>query len=134
MLREGDVFEIERGDRVYVDLPGHLWPKNYSRAVDDMVADWRVGRCEVTVGDELRGGPSDFLLGKYVVTGTSLSGGGTGMGPHDVYPDGHHVKAQHVVHSNLKIEFYQSGSFTCKLQNKSAIGRATATWSFDPIT
>lgn len=133
MLLEGDVFEIEQGDRVYVYLPAHMWPKNMNRAGDiSLVADWGMAQCEVTVGEELRGGPSDFLLGRYVVTDTSTTGGGIGMGPHDVFPDGYQVKAQHVIHPKLRISFFQSGRFTCLLPNKKATGRATATWSVHP--
>ena len=31
---------------------------------------------------------------EYVVIKTSHEGGGTGMGPHDIYPDGHHIYAK----------------------------------------
>lgn len=47
---------------------------------------------------------------EFVVVETILTGGGTGHGPHDVYPDGHHVVAQEVGGERL-VRFYQSGCF-----------------------
>jgi hypothetical protein len=59
-----------------------------------------------------------FQEGFFVVTETKMDGGGTGHGPHDIYPDGHHVFAQRLNEDGTynehgeKINFYQSGSFT----------------------
>jgi hypothetical protein len=52
----------------------------------------------------------------FVVTGTEMSGGGTGHGPGDIYPDGHGVTAQRITTEGWamgdKVFFRQSGSFT----------------------
>jgi hypothetical protein len=59
--------------------------------------------------------------GQYLVTKTKFTGGGTGMGPHDVFPDGHHVTCKKLgfngkfVEDGLEINFYQSGSFTAMI-------------------
>ena len=54
----------------------------------------------------------------YAVLRTEMTGGGTGHGPHDVYPDGHEVTAVRLSPSHRplkavgrKIKFYQSGCF-----------------------
>lgn len=54
---------------------------------------------------------------EYVVVSAELSGGGTGHGLHDVYPDGWHVTAVPLGTSvefipMSRIVFYQSGCFT----------------------
>lgn len=54
---------------------------------------------------------------EWVVLHTEMSGGGTGHGPHDVYPDGHRVKARRLRPDGTydpdgqEIGFYQSGCF-----------------------
>ena len=66
--------------------------------------------------------------GTFIVVKTAYTGGGTGHGPHDVYPDGHQIKLLPVkvrrgvksgaikkvdINNDAKpIEFYQSGCFT----------------------
>jgi hypothetical protein len=47
---------------------------------------------------------------RWSVSEVKLTGGGTAHGPHDVYPDGHHVKAEN--QKGMTLEFYQSGCFT----------------------
>lgn len=47
----------------------------------------------------------------FVVKRTAFEGGGTAHGPHDVYPDGHHVWAR-PEDGGDEIDFYQSGCFT----------------------
>lgn len=67
-----------------------------------------------------------FILdeGEFVVTKTSFSGGGTGMGDHDVYPSGHHVYCQRLNadgtfnEKGTKVSFYQSGCFTAMIYPK----------------
>ncbi len=88
-LMVNDVFEMKMGDRFYHN-----------------------GR-EVEINQSL----SDFI-GEYVVYSAKMSGGGTGHGPHDVFPDGYHVVAVKLDLTDqyntdgLKIHFYQSGCFT----------------------
>jgi hypothetical protein len=58
------------------------------------------------------------LLGAtWVVIKTSFGGGGCAHGPHDVFPDGHHVVAQRVGGSET-VNFYQSGCFVGMLEPK----------------
>ena len=58
--------------------------------------------------------------GEYVVVRASMEGGGTGMGPHDVYPDGHHVTLRKLHQggsydpSGEKVDFFQGGCFTAQ--------------------
>jgi hypothetical protein len=66
---------------------------------------------------------------KFVVEWTGMDGGGTGHGPHDVYPDGWHVKARRLADDGSYdprgevIEFYQSGCFNCMVEEVSVVGR-----------
>ena len=56
---------------------------------------------------------------KFVVIRASMSGGGTGMGPHDIYPDGWYIEARRLNNDGTDdgkgeiVEFYQTGCFTC---------------------
>lgn len=50
----------------------------------------------------------DLASMRWRVEKVAQSGGGTGMGPHDVYPDGHHVVA---TCGGITLTFYQSGCF-----------------------
>lgn len=66
--------------------------------------------------------------GEYVVVNTALTGGGTGMGSHDTYPDGWHVIAKKLKNGEydndgLTIEFYQSGCFSAMLPDIEPIRR-----------
>jgi hypothetical protein len=47
----------------------------------------------------------------FVVTSTEMSGGGTGMGPHDVFPDGWGVHAVAESDPSFEVFFRQSGCF-----------------------
>lgn len=55
----------------------------------------------------------------YAVLSTTMTGGGTGHGPYDIFPDGHEVTAvllpsissKPTKPSGGKIRFYQSGCF-----------------------
>jgi hypothetical protein len=53
----------------------------------------------------------NFSASDWEVLETKYTGGGTGMGPHDIYPDGHHVRAK-LVGGDVTVEFYQSGYFS----------------------
>ena len=56
--------------------------------------------------------------GEWVVERTAMTGGGTGHGPHDIYPDGWHVTARRLTATGaydptgVTTKFYQSGCFT----------------------
>jgi hypothetical protein len=55
--------------------------------------------------------------GEYVVSSTVMTGGGTGHGQFDVYPDGHQVTLHPIGEDNIvnmqnkPKQFYQSGCF-----------------------
>jgi len=56
--------------------------------------------------------------GEWVVISTTMTGGGTGHGPHDIYPDGHQITCRKLKPNSNEIDwtvkekkFYQSGSF-----------------------
>lgn len=68
------------------------------------------------------------FIGKYVVTHTTFDGGGTGHGRHDTYPDGHHVWCQKLDDPDMKIDFYQSGSFISMIESIDVIGTARQEW------
>lgn len=71
---------------------------------------------------------------KFVVTYTAMGGGGTGHGPHDVYPDGWNVTAQTLKDDGnydpdgLKVQFYQSGCFRCMITDVDPIGKMKAVY------
>jgi hypothetical protein len=59
---------------------------------------------------------------RWVVVATVMTGGGTGHGPHDIYPDGHRLTLRRLLPGTDNIdwatpeeEFYQSGSFVEKV-------------------
>lgn len=72
---------------------------------------------------------------EFVVIRTAFDGGGTGHGPHDVYPDGHHVFCKALKNgkydkNGIEINFYQSGSFTCMIENIIPIRKMTMKLDF----
>ena len=117
-LEEGDLIEIKTGHTVYADVPMHFIYENRK-------GDFSLTRSDVVVeGDFLH------LAGKYVVYKTANDGGGTGHGPHDVYPDGHHVYCERVDDSFVRLDFYQSGYFTAMIEEIETCGRAERKWAF----
>jgi hypothetical protein len=54
--------------------------------------------------------PDAVVDDRWRVTHTESTGGGTGMGPNDVYPDGHRVSAKRVGGKET-LTFYQTGAF-----------------------
>lgn len=127
LLQEGDVFRLEPGDTVYALVPQHFLASNTR-------GDWTVRRGKVTVGGEF-----DYLVGEYLVTKTAMTGGGTGHGPHDVFPDGHQVTAvklptkgapSYVKQVPHEVSFAQTGCFdtTTKMAGKTAIRKGRLQW------
>ena len=127
-LEPGDVIRLCNGHRVSVTLPYHFC---YSNAVGNF--DEKAHKT-VTIGTPTGplGGAMEtgFLAGDYIVTKTDMSGGGTGHGPHDVVPDGHHVTCRHTKHQ-FEVQFYQSGCFNCMVRpgEVEIIGKAKQNWS-----
>lgn len=120
-LETGDVVEIEQGMKIGAKVPKHFCFSN-------RVGDYELCHYTFTVANQFA-----YFAGKYVVTHTALDGGGTGHGPHDVYPNGHHVHCINLDNPNLVIDFYQSGCFTHTIKDIVPIGKATATTSWTYI-
>lgn len=117
-LIEGDVIALGNGHRVYANIPKHFAYKNCK-------GDFSLVKTDVTIG-----GDFEYLAGRYIVTSTSFSGGGTGHGPHDVYPNGHLVKCTSVDGFHV-VSFYQSGCFTAMIEHIIPIGKAKMEWTLD---
>lgn len=120
MLKEGDVIELKKGHQVYADVPEHFLYSN-KRGV------WDLTHGHIVI-DEI----FSYFAGKYVVFKTSTDGGGTGHGPGDVYPDGHHVFCRKV-EGGIPVDFYQSGSFTAMIEDIKPIGKATLSYILDDV-
>lgn len=73
LLTEGDIFKMKKGMCMYSDDPEE-------------------GDIEITAK----------TAGTFVVESTSFSGGGTGHGPHDRYPNGHRVNVASMKDHSLK--------------------------------
>lgn len=122
LLQEGDVIELELGHKVYMKIPDHFIFANTVGRFD------HCSQTEVIIGETKKGWDTSALAGEYIVVSTANTGGGTGHGPGDIYPDGHYVKCVHRNYPLLKVSFYQTGSFTAMITEIKPIGRATATW------
>ena len=128
LLKEGDVIELAKCHTVYAEIPKHF-------AYANKVGCFELTRSETPVGGNKNGLNTDFMVGKWIVTKTSECGGGTGHGPHDIYPDGHLVECERVAGQSydykMKVSFYQTGCFTAMIEEGevNVIGQATAEWS-----
>lgn len=102
ILREGDVIELKEGHTVY---------DKGLRASGEVAL------------------PKDFA-GEYVVYKTAFNGGGTGHGRFDVYPNGHHVYCEKLYepHMGIRVDFYQTGSFTAMIKDIEPVGFARLEW------
>ena len=118
MLKEGDVIELIEGHSVYADVPNHFCYTNCK-------GDFSLTHHNVTIGEEFM-----YLAGKYIVVKTAFEGGGTGHGPGDIFPDGHHVFCE-MAGGDHKVDFYQSGCFTAMIEDIKPIGNAFRTWTLD---
>jgi hypothetical protein len=61
--------------------------------------------------------------GEFVEIDARSAGGGTGHGPHDVYPDGHQIIARKLINGVYDptaptVRFYQSGCFTNQIDEE----------------
>lgn len=72
---------------------------------------------------------------EFVVTSAGMSGGGTGHGPHDVYPDGWGVRAKRLRPDGSydpdgeQVFFYQSGCFTNVLDDARKVREMKMTFA-----
>lgn len=77
--------------------------------------------------------------GQYVVEEAIMAGGGTGHGPHDVYPDGWQVTARKLnpdLTYNPKgkqVRFYQSGCFNCMVPRPRVVGKMERKVTFTKV-
>lgn len=115
LLEVGDVFNIRDGMSVSAHVPQHYVYANRK-------GDFSLTKATVTV-DNMKFG---YIQGTYVVTHTTFDGGGTGHGPHDVYPNGHHVFCERL-DDGFNVDFYQTGAFNCLVRMEEIIllGKAT---------
>lgn len=118
-LEIGDIIEINSSHTVYAWIPKHFV---YSNRKGDFSLTKHNIKCE----EEF-----EYLQGKYIVTYTCMDGGGTGMGPNDVFPDGHHIFCENVNDRSIKIDFYQSGCFNAMIENIEPVGKAKQIWVID---
>ncbi|OPY81415.1 MAG: hypothetical protein A4E65_01156 [Syntrophorhabdus sp. PtaU1.Bin153] len=117
MLQEGDIIELQEGDHVYADIPEHFCFGN------------RRGSFELTHHEARIGGELDYLAGRYVVYKTTYDGGGgTEMGHHIGYPNGHHVFCEKLDDPKVKVDFYQSGCFSAMIENIKPVAKAVRRW------
>ena len=119
MLKEGDVIHIREGHNIYADIPEHFVSSNRRGCFD-------LTHRKVTVGGEL-----SYLIGTYIVIKTTMNGGGTGHGSNDVYSDGHHVYCVKADNDDIRIDFYQSGSFTAMITDIEPVAEAKLTWTIE---
>ena len=115
-LKEGDIIELKEGHSVYAKIPEHFVYSNRK-------GSFKLVRSKVDIGGEFA-----YLAGRYVVYKTTYDGGGTGHGPHDVYPDGHHVFCERIDNRSVKVDFYQSGAFTAMIKDIEPVGHAKLQW------
>ena len=117
-LKKGDVFEVKVGMKVYGKLP---YKFIYSSTTENSKDANEIGNHDVEIGDIFKTTKSKIdtgeWAGEYLVVEAKWDGGGTGHGPHDVYPDGWSIVAKKLKDGNYdpegnEIHFYQSGSFT----------------------
>jgi len=76
-----------------------------------------------------------ILLGghEYVVEDARMTGGGTGHGAHDVYPDGWQVRARRLDNGNYDPKgrlrtFYMSGCFNGMIREVEVVRKLTKTF------
>lgn len=117
-LAEGDVIEITSDHKVRAKVPKHFLYENYK-------GDFSLDYGAVNVLGEFA-----YLAGKYIVTRALMDGGGTGHGPHDVYPDGWHVFCK-AIDSENEVDFYQSGCFNTLNEDIKVVGKAKLQWVFE---
>jgi hypothetical protein len=116
MLEEGDIIELKEGHYIYANIPEHFLFANRK-------GSFELARGEVTISGEFM-----YLAGRYVVYKTTEDGGGSGMGSHDQYPNGHHVFCERLDDRSVKVDFYQSGSFTAMLPDLQPVAKAVRRW------
>lgn len=76
----------------------------------------------------------------FVVESTGYTGGGTGHGPRDIYPDGRQVLARrlnddHTYNPQGEVAmFYQTGCFSNMIKNPEVVGKMRQVITFEEVT
>jgi hypothetical protein len=111
---------------VYAKIPSHFAYVNRPNDPTPAKTEVRVG-CLMWRDDHAL--DLGYLKGRYVVEHARSEGGGTGHGPHDIYPDGWHIRARKLNvdgsynATGVEIEFYQSGAFTVVNKDVPVVGK-----------
>jgi hypothetical protein len=124
-LEEGDVIELKKGHAIYAKIPEKYIYANTPKSDN-------LAKTEVTIGKKRNGLDTGYLAGRYAVIKTAYDGGGTGMGPNDIYPDGDHVWCRKMLENGKfgeQVEFYQSGSFTAMIEEIKPVGKVEFKYS-----
>jgi len=72
---------------------------------------------------------------EWLVVKTEFTGGGVGMSPYDIYPDGHKVTVRRLAKGDRSFEggeilsFYQSGCFCNMIKELKVVGKMMQTWA-----
>ena len=119
LLEEDDVIELTSEHTVYAQIPEHFVYSN------------RKGVFSLTKHCVKLEGDFEYLQGVYVVTKTQYTGGGTGHGRYDVYPDGWEVTCVNADDNTTSVSFYQTGSFTAMIEDIKPIGKAKLKWVYE---
>ena len=106
-LEMGDTILLEKGHKVYSQVPKHFLYSNH-------IGNWETCVDKVVLGERssLR-----YLMGEYVVTHIEMTGGSPPYS-HDPYPDGHRVYCEKIMlgrNAPIYVNFYQSGAFTAMI-------------------
>lgn len=118
LLKEGDVIKLTSKHTVEAMVPRHFLYENCK-------GDYTLNKGSVRLKDDF-----EYLQGLYIVTRTEMTGGGTGHGRHDVYPDGHKVTCISE-DGEHEVSFYQTGCFKNMIEKIKVGGRAKQIWVID---
>lgn len=131
LLRVGDVFLVEKGQRLYVKAHGFINEEVVAGEAtehqefmrDKIIVDGRAYFSESYLKTVQHTIPK---VGEYIVLSTEYGGGsvGGGMNGHDDYPDGHRVTAKLAKGRGPQVSFYQTGCFTAMLENPKIVKKA----------
>ena len=128
LLKCGDTFVLEVGQRVYMKAQGY---SDLEVIIGRLTAHQEFRYDEIKVDGHTYHSDGSWVSvehpippsGKYRVVRTCYGGGGTAMGPHDVFPDGHRVYARPVGKTKPTVSFYQTGCFTAMLPEPNIVSR-----------
>lgn len=145
LLQRGDVIRLEKGMKVYATIPEMFVYDNRRTSTNTTKTDVRIGEIRSSqfktskdvketlgmfnIGSEDNqishffaglgislSFDTSIFEGEYRVVATAEDGRGTGMGPHDVFPNGHHVFCEKKDDPNIFVDFYQTGCFTAMIE------------------